>query len=210
MPARPAIAVLSPIPAALFAVLSPISAALLAALLAMPTPAVARPQPYRLDQAGSSVGFEADAGGGVLRGTMPVRSADITLDLDRIAASTVTVTLDAAGARAAFPLATEAMRGPNMLDTARHPLIRFESTGFTATATGARVSGRITVRGVTRDASLEATLFRPPGSEPGAHDRLSVLLTGSLSRAAFGATGYAGLVGDEVRLRIIARIEAAD
>ena len=182
----------------------------LVVLAALTAPAAARPIDYRLDQGRSEVGFAADAGAQVIRGTMPVETADLTLDFDRVAGSSVRVTLDAAAARASLPFATEAMKSEGVLNTARFPKIRFESTAFVATKTGARVSGRITIRGVTQMATLDATIYRPPGSAPDARDRLTVHLTGAISRAAFGATGFAGLVGDEVRLRIVARIEAAD
>lgn len=182
----------------------------LVVLVALASAAAARPIDYRLDQSRSEVGFEADAGAQVIRGTMPVEIADLTLDFERVANSSVRVTLDAEGARATIPFATEAMKSTTMLDTAHFPKIRFESTAFVATRTGARVSGRITIRGITRMATLEATIYRPPGSAPGARDRLTVLLTGAISRAAFGASGFVNLVGDEVRLRVVARIEAVN
>lgn len=182
----------------------------LAALIALALPAVARPIDYRLDQSHSEVGFEADAGAQVIRGTMPVETADLTLDFDRVAGSSARVTLDAGAARAGIPFATEAMKSAGVLDTAHFAKIRFESTAFVATKTGARIMGHITIRGVTQTATLDAVIYRPPGSAPEARDRLTVLLTGSVSRSAFGASGFANLVGDEVRLRIVARIEAVD
>ena len=80
-------------------------------------------------------------------------------------------------------------------------LIRFDSTAVRARGDGAEIAGNVTIRGVTRPVTLAAMIYRPQGSEPGARDRLSILLTGSVSRSAFGAAGWAGTVGDEVRLR---------
>ncbi len=176
---------------------SPVSAAHAAALT------------YVLDTEGSAVGFETDFGQTPIRGRMPVVSADLSLDFDRAAASHVKVILSADAARASFPFATEAMKGASVLDTRRYPQIRFESTKVTPTDTGATLTGLITIRGVTREVTLDARLYRPEGSAPGHRENLSILLTGKVSRAAFGATGFADMVGDEVRLKILARIRRA-
>lgn len=185
-------------------------ALLLALTLAAAAPALAAPIPYRYDAEGSIVGFEADFGPTPIRGQMPVADITLALDFDRVAASHVEVTLDAAAARANIPFATEAMKGENVLATTDHPQIRFESTSVRPTETGAEIAGRLTIRGVTREATLDAVLYRPPGSDPDARDDLKILITGTVSRSAFGATGFADLVGDEVRLKILAHIRRAD
>jgi polyisoprenoid-binding protein YceI len=165
------------------------------------------PEAFRLDTAGSSVGFTYRFMGGDTRGTMPVRSAEMTIDLRDIGASRVTVTLDPTRARAGFVFATEAMTGPRVLDTARHPAITFRSTRITGTLQDARVTGDLTVRGVTRPVTLKAGLYRQHGSDPADLDRLTVLLTGAIDRRDFGADGYPAYVGPMIALRIVARIE---
>jgi polyisoprenoid-binding protein YceI len=176
--------------------------------LAATAPA-ADPMRYGLDTGASEVAFEVDMGRSPIRGRMPVTKADLILDFDRAAGSRVRVTLDAAGARMSFPFATQAMQGPSGLNTALHPAIRFESTRVTAEGQGARIDGRLTVRGITRPVILQARIYRPKGTAPGDRRQLSIRLTGRLSRAAFGATGFSDLVGDEVRLDILARIRLA-
>lgn len=168
--------------------------------------AAARPLTYGLNAAGSVVGFEVDLGQTPMAGTMPVVHADIRLDFDRAAASRVVVTLNPAAARMALPFATEAMRGPEVLATKSFPDIRFESTSVRAKGDGATVEGRITIRGVTKPIILAARLSRPKGTAPGYRDELTIRLTGAVSRAAFGASGFADLVGDQVRLDIRAHI----
>jgi polyisoprenoid-binding protein YceI len=183
-------------------------AALLLLLLA-PSLAAAAPQAYRLDPAASTVSFEVDFGPDRITGTMPIRAADMTLDFDRPADSRVTVTLDAANAAASFPFATQALAGPSVLATAEHPEIRFETRAFRARpGPGARaeIDGTLTIRGTARPVTLDAEIFRREGT-PGA---LSVQMNTAVSRAAFGADGWADMVGDEVRIRILARIDRAD
>ncbi|MET4101332.1 polyisoprenoid-binding protein YceI [Roseovarius sp. MBR-78] len=179
---------------------------LILALVLLATQSLAAPEAWRLDVARSTVGFTYEFIEGDNSGTMPVAAADIRLDLRDITASEVAVTLDASGARAGFFLATQAMRGPRVLDTARHPSITFRSTRITGTVQAARIKGLLTVRGITRPVTLDAGLYRQRGADPAALDTLTVRLTGKIDRHAFGASGYPDLVGPIITLRIIARI----
>ncbi len=177
----------------------------LTGLIAMP--AHAAPERYALNADQSQVGFTYRLNDAHHHGTMPVKSADIWLDLARLPASRIDVTLDARGVRAGFIFATRAMKGASLLDTAHHPEIRFHATRIVGDLSGATITGMLTIRGITRQVTLHARLYRRHGTDPGDLDRLTVMLTGAVSRSAFGVTGYAGLVADEIGLRIIARIE---
>jgi polyisoprenoid-binding protein YceI len=182
-------------------------------LLAAPGLAAAAPQAYRLVPADSTVSFEVDFGPDRITGTMPVRTADMTLDFDRPADSRVTVALDAAAATASFPFATQALTGPSVLATADHPDIRFETTAFRAQpGPGARaeIDGLLTIRDTARPVTLEAEIFRQQGAADGDLSALSVHMATAVSRTAFGADGWSDMVGDEVRIRIVARIARAD
>lgn len=175
--------------------------------LLMPIAAFAAPETYRLNKANSVVGFTYMFQGNPNQGRMPVKSAQIQLDLDNVPASKINVTLDASQAKAGFIFATQTMKGPKVLYTERFPDIRFQSTAIKGDLRGARIRGNLTIRGVTRPVILQAGLFRQKGTELGDRNRLIVQLTGSVSRAAFGAGGFPGFVDDRIDLNIIARIE---
>jgi polyisoprenoid-binding protein YceI len=102
------------------------------------------------------------------------------------------------------------MKGPDVLDTGQFPTIRFVSRRVRAAGAGATVDGDLTIRGVTRPVRLDAQFYTQRGSAPGDLSRLSIRLTGSVSRAAHGATGWADMVGDSVALDILARITRAN
>lgn len=84
----------------------------------------------------------------------------------------------------------------------------FESTSVKGAGEAAEVTGNLTIRGVTKEVTLKAQLFRPQGSAPDDLDHLTVKLTGRVNRSDFGATGWADMVGDEVRIQITAHIDA--
>lgn len=182
---------------------------LVACLLLPALPALAKPVAYVLQPEQSSVGFETDFGPDKITGDMPVSAANLVLDFDLLANSTIDVTLDVTRARASFPFAAQAMKGPKVLDSERFPVIRFLSTSVERQGDGASVSGTVTIRGVTRPLTLDASIYRQKGTAVDDRSYLTVLLQGSVLRSEFGATGWAAMVGDEVRLTILARIEQA-
>lgn len=177
----------------------------LLAVLAV-TNAAADPAPFMLDTARSAVGFTYYFGSNSDDGNMPVAMANLLIDLDDLGKSEIDVSVDASQARTGFFLATQALRGARILDTERHPFIRFQSERITALQSGARIEGTFTIRGVARPGILMAQLFQQPSADDPDEGALSLLLTGSINRSEFGASGYARQVGDTVDLRILARI----
>jgi polyisoprenoid-binding protein YceI len=184
-------------------------ALILAAALAA-APALAAPARYALEPDASTVAFAWDFGRDEVQGRMPVSSADLVIDFAQVAASKVDVAVNVAAAEAGFPFATQAMKGPKVLDAANFPQIVFHSTRVRPEGDGARVEGLITIRGVTRPAVLQAQIYRRQGSAEGDLSRLSILLTGTVHRSEFGASGWSDMVGDDVRLRILARISRSE
>jgi polyisoprenoid-binding protein YceI len=169
----------------------------------------AAPVRYELDKVNSAVGFTYYLDDAGTQGTMPVQSADLQLDLRDVSRSRIDVTLNPGRAKAGPFFATEALKGAEVLDVRRHPQIRFVARKITGTIHKATVTGDLTVRGVTKPVSLQAQLFRQVGTEQGDLSKLSVLLTGSLDRRVFGASGYPNLVGPTIDLRILARVDRA-
>ncbi|MGB8812536.1 MAG: YceI family protein [Paracoccaceae bacterium] len=182
-------------------------AMLLTAVLAQgASPAHAAPSLYALEPEASIVGFETDFGPDHITGQMPITRADLTLDFNNVAGSKIAVTLDASSAKASFPFAAQAMKGPKVLDTGAHPEITFKSTSVKKQGAGARVAGNLTIRGVTRPMVLTAQIWRQQGAAENDLTHLTIRLTGTVHRADFGATGWSDMVSDEVRLDILARI----
>nr|WP_241188220.1 YceI family protein [Pseudohalocynthiibacter aestuariivivens] len=176
-------------------------------LVGVATAPHAAPELYRLDTARSQVDFELDMDGTAQSGTMPIKTARMMIDLENVQRSTVHVTLDAQAAQTGVAFVTGMMKGPEVLDTANFPEIHFQSTRIIGDLQGASVTGNLTIRGVTHPVTLKAGVFRQRGTDASNRDKLTVLLSGTISRDAFGAGGYPGFVGDRIGLRIVAQIE---
>ena len=173
----------------------------------------AAPTRYALDQTVSQVGFIYVLNGAAQKGTMPVSQADLVIDPENLSDAKVDVQVSVEKARTGLIFATDALMAPSVLDAGQFPTIRFVATAIHLGAdgrlsNGARIDGDITMRGVTRPASFQASLFRMQGSAPDDLSTLTIRLTGAVRRSDFGASGYADLVGDVVQLDIVARIQA--
>ncbi|WP_338469248.1 YceI family protein [Roseobacter fucihabitans] len=183
----------------------------IAGLTSLTGQAQAGATPYDLVAEKSRIAFNFKVSGSPQTGTVPVRTADIRVDIANLSASSADVTTDIRRAKAGVLFVTQALLSPSVLDAQNHPIVRFQSTKILLGSAGrisegARIEGKLTLRGTTLPLVLNAQLTRPAGT---AADDLSVLninLTGALSRIRFGATGYPNLVEDQVDLDIFAEI----
>lgn len=188
--------------------------ALLAGLTAAPSIAAAgNSRLYALDADGPRVGFTYLLDGTPLRAAMPVTHADVAYDAANLGAAKIDVTLDASAAKLGINFADAALARPDMLDTRNHPTIRFVSTDIRTGLDGledgdALVFGNLTMRGVTRPVTLTARIEKASGLPAHRPEQTNVRLTGEISRKAFGATGYPGLVADRITLDVDATMRA--
>lgn len=179
---------------------------LCAGLIALPLTAMAEQIAYRLDAARSQVAYEVAFDKDIIRGKIPINTADVRIDFAG-GPSSVRVTLNAAGATSSFPFAEQALKGPKVLATGSYPQMTFVADNFRVGRTTAQVPGQVTIRGVTRPVTLSAQLYRQQGTNAGDLSKMSVHMSGAVSRAAFGATGWADMVDDTVRISIVARLD---
>lgn len=186
----------------------------LASLCALPRAALAAPVRYALVPDKSRIGFKFTLNGMSQTGTMPIERADIIIDPQQLSASRVDVTLNVARARTGLIFVTKVMTGPDVLDAAQFPTIRFVSRKIILgeagrISGGAKMSGDLTLHGVTKPITLQAGLYRPRGTPADDLSQLDIVMNGHLNRRHFGASGFPDLVADTVTLNISARIKAA-
>jgi polyisoprenoid-binding protein YceI len=97
------------------------------------------------------------------------------------------------------------LRGAEFFDVENHPQITFESTRVEPNADGLRVMGNMTIKGITREVQLDATV-QGTVDDPWGNQRVGVEATGTLNRRDFELNwdvrtpGGAQLASDDVRL----------
>lgn len=185
--------------------------ALAAAFAATSSLAVAAPVSYRIDPTHTDViaswshlGFSNPiAHFGQVDGT-------IVYDAQDIAASSVSVTIPLAGLNSHVPAFDKHLRSADLFDAEKHPAITFRSTKVESAGAGRlRVTGDLTVKGVTRPAVLDVTL-----NKVGEHPMKKVPTIGfdattTLKRSEFGIAYAVPAVSDEVRIRITTEASVA-
>ena len=175
--------------------------------LLLPFAAQADPVSYQLNTSKSDVAFLYKFEGTEVKGSFPDFTAEVVLDFEQLANSKIDVSLQTGTVKGGFIFATQAVRGPQMLDAENFPTIKFNSTRLTRNGDQAKLTGNITVKDVTRPITLSARIFRTPGSAPDDRDNLVVRLTGQINRSEFGVDGFKSYVGDLLKLAITAQIK---
>lgn len=134
----------------------------------------------------------------------------IRYDADDVAASSVEVTLPLASLDTFVPKLDEHLKGGDFFDAAKYPTITFKSTKVEAAGADAlKVTGDLTVHGVTRPATLDVKLNKT-GEQPMLKvPAIGFDATTTLKRSEFGVDQYVPMVSDEVQIRITTEAHAA-
>ena len=152
-----------------------------------------------------------------VRGQLGPVTGTVFIDEQDLARSRVDVSIDARGIDSREPKRDEHLRSTDVLDVANHPTVTFRSTRVEAPAgpTGdLRVTGDLTIRGVTHPVTLTLDGLPPAINDPWGNRRRGVSAHARVSRKQWGLTwnmvieaGGVG-VGDEVAIEIDAEIVA--
>jgi len=137
-------------------------------------------------------------------------SGAITLDVSDLSKSSVSVTLPLEGLRTADALLDRRLLGAQFLDASEYPVITFRSTHLEEVGAGnLRITGDLTVHGVTRSIVLDARVNKivvPREGKPSAgFDAEARLL-----RSDFGVGRYVPMVGDELSVHITVEAHELD
>ncbi|PPV00114.1 hypothetical protein XpopCFBP1817_01745 [Xanthomonas populi] len=177
----------------------------LSALVTTSLAATAAPARYALDPVHTRVLFAVEhAGFSKALGTVSGSSGTLIFDPDDWAAARLDVTVPLHRADLGDAKWNEATLARNLLDAKRFPDAHFVSTRVAVSGENqAKVSGNLTLHGVTRPVTLDVTLNalkRHP--LPLFRRTAGFSATATLSRAEFGIDAWKSMIGDAVELRI--------
>ena len=148
-----------------------------------------------------------------VRGDFNKVSGSAVLDLSDPTKSAIEVSVDIASIDTREPQRDEHLRSADFLDVANHPSITFRSKQITAAGAGRfKVTGDLTIRGVTRTVTFDVDGPTPPVKDPWGNVRAGVSATAKINRKDFGlvwnALTEAGgiVVGDEVSITFEAEL----
>ena len=137
---------------------------------------------------------------GVVNGTIALHEGDVTQ-------SEVDVTIDVNSIDTHEAQRDAHLKSADFFDVERFPAITFKSTRITGDASAFKLTGDLTIHGVTREVTLDA-VSEGRGKDPWGGDRAGFSAHAKIKRSDFGLTwnqvleagGFA--VGDEVKIAL--------
>jgi len=144
-----------------------------------------------------------------VRGEFHGVKGTVVLDDQDITKSTVNVTIDATSVDTREPDRDKHLKSPDFLDVAKYPFLAFKSTKVEQVSPGElKVTGDLTIRGVTRQVVLNVDGPKAPIKDPWGLQRSAVSATTKINRQDFGVSWNQTLdsggvvVGDDVRITL--------
>ena len=193
----------------------------LAAALAAAFPAIAQaPTPgapdatrvlagsYKVDTNHTQVVWTVDHMGiSPLSGAFGASGGILDLDPAKPSAAKVTVTFDVAAMSTTVPNFTKHLSSADFFDVAKFPTATFTSTAVQASGDSAKITGSLTIKGITKPVTLDAKFYGAGVNPMGKKLNVGFTATTSIKRSDFGL-GYAlPVIPDRVELRIAAAFE---
>lgn len=137
-----------------------------------------------------------------IQGDFAKVSGTVVVDDSDISKSSVNATIDAASVDTRVAARDNDIRSDHFFDVARFPTIAFQSTKIWKTGDGtAKMAGNLTLRGVTREVTLDVSGPTAPIIDKG-NLRRGVEATTKIDRKDFGITYDPVIVGDEIAITI--------
>jgi polyisoprenoid-binding protein YceI len=170
---------------------------------------------WRIDAGHSELSFRIRHLVSRVRGNFDQWTGTVVADPRNLAAGTVEVTIDPATIDTGNANRDRDLRGSDFFDVARFPTITFRSRRVEATGSRLRVTGDLTMRGVTKPVVLEGE-FTGVAPDAQKRRRMGFELSTTIDRKDFGVTwnevvdGAGLLLGDEVEISILAEAVEAD
>ena len=190
----------------------------LALTAALALPAAAAPITYQIDTSHSVAAFSVrHLMVSNVRGELGAVTGTVVYDKDDVSKSTVEATIDVKAINTRDEKRDAHLKGDEFFDVAKHPTITFKSTKVEKAGDKLKVSGELTMRGVTKPVTLDVEV---PGAEVGVK-AWGVLKTGTsavtvVNRKEFGISFGAltdnggAMVGDEVKVNLELELNRPD
>ena len=184
--------------------LSLMLATLAAALLA--TSAAAQ-ETWQIDPAHSAAQFSVrHLGVSTVRGAFTKVTGSAKYDAKDPSKTTIEATIDATSVDTRVEMRDNDLRSPNFLDVQKYPTITFHSKKVEASEGKMKVTGDLTIHGVTKEVVLDVDGPTPEIKDPMGNRRVGASATTKINRKDFGVNGAPAMVGDDLILTIDAEL----
>ena len=184
----------------------------LAAVCSLPAPAAT--STWQIDPMHSAAQFSVrHLAISSVRGGFSNVKGTVSFDDKDVSKSTVDVTIDVSTVDTREPDRDKDLRSDKVFDVAQYPTMTFKSKKVEQVAAGKlKVTGDLTIRGVTKEVVLDVEGPTAPVKDPWGNQRAAVNATTKINRQDFGVKWNATMdnggvvVGDEVSITIDAEM----
>jgi len=162
-------------------------------------------QSWRIDPSHSSAGFAVrHLGISTVRGDFNKVSGKVLYYPAEVGKSSIEATIDAATIDTRIETRDKDLRGPDFFDVEKYPVITFKSKRIEAAGAGKlRVTGDLTMHGVTKEVVMDVDGPTPPVKDPSSGvTRMGAAATTKINRRDFGIEGATATVADEVQITL--------
>jgi polyisoprenoid-binding protein YceI len=165
--------------------------------------AQAQTQTWYLDPNHSAAQFAVHHMGiSTVRGAF-TKTSGVVVDSPDLGKASVSVTIDASSVDTRVEMRDKDLRSDHFFDVAKYPTITFQSKKVESAGAGKlKVTGDLTMHGVTKEAVLDVDGPTPPVKDPRGGARRGVSATTTISRADYGMTFDEPMVGDQIAIQL--------
>ena len=165
--------------------------------------ASAQTQTWYLDPPHSSAQFAVrHMGISTIRGTFNTVNG-VVVDSPDLGKASVNVTIDASSVDTRVEMRDKDLRSDHFFDVAKYPTITFQSKKVQSAGAGKlKVTGDLTIHGVTKETVLDVDGPTAPVKDPRGGSRRGVSATTTINRADFGMTYDSPMVGDQIAIQL--------
>jgi polyisoprenoid-binding protein YceI len=161
---------------------------------------------WQLDPPHSSAQFSVrHLGVSTVRGAFTKVSGSVVYDPANLNKSSIQAAIEAASVDTRVEMRDNDLRSPRFLDAQKFPTITFQSKKVEAAgADKLKVTGDLTIHGVTKEVVLDVDGPTPSIKDPMGKDRLRMgaSATTKINRNDFGVSGLPGIVGDDITITL--------
>ncbi|RXR27577.1 YceI family protein [Sphingobium fluviale] len=140
-------------------------------------------------------------------GLIPASGGSLTLDPKAPEKAQVTVTFAVAALRSSVPALDEHLMKADFFDAAKFPTATFQSTSVKVSGQTAQITGKLTIKGITKDVTLNARFVGAGMNAMAKKETVGFDAEAQIKRSDFGLGYGVPMVGDDVSLQITAAFE---
>ncbi|MGC2400206.1 MAG: YceI family protein [Acidobacteriaceae bacterium] len=165
--------------------------------------AFAQTQTWYLDPPHSAAQFSVrHMGISTVRGTFTKVNGEV-IDSPDLSKASVKVTIDASSVDSRVQRRDDDLRSDHFFDVAKYPTITFQSKRVESAGAGKlKVTGDLTIHGVTKEVVLDVDGPTPPIKDPRGNSHRGASATTSINRTDFGINTMPGMIGEQIAIQL--------